>query len=218
MIWKAASATLVASVLMVQATACAAASAASTPRSEITNGNTAGTAATQERTVSGSSGTARPGATTAGQRQTVQLTVTVGLVAPGGAPMAPPDMDRPPVAGGLSGTASPPNPPGGTAPAAPALPIEPVAGVAVWAVAPGDATATPEATAVTDANGVALLQLSAGPHWVFVPRTMAAESGPLGAVITGAMPDGSLTPMWAAVDLTDGNPAAITLAGTQLNP
>jgi hypothetical protein len=81
-----------------------------------------------------------------------------------------------------------------------------------------NASAPPEASALTDANGVAVLDLSAGPHWVFVQRTDPPGFGPLGASIMRAMPDGTLTPMWAEVDLTDGNPAAVTLSGVRLNP
>jgi hypothetical protein len=117
-----------------------------------------------------------------------------------------------------SGAMSTPGAPDPVLRTSPAVPIEPLAGVEVRAVAPGDATAPPEASALTDANGVAVLDLSAGPHWVFVQRADPPGFGPLGASIMRAMPDGTLTPMWADVDLTDGNPAAVTLSGVRLNP
>jgi len=137
----------------------------------------------------------QPGAAPApDQAALVPLTVTVVIVSPGGARPAPD-----------AGQSAP-------------LPRIPVAGVEVWAVPPGDATVGPEATALTDADGNASLQLSAGPHWVFVPRSDPPGSGPLGATIMREMPDGTRAPMWAEIDLSDGNPAAITLSATRLNP
>ena len=137
----------------------------------------------------------QPGAAPVPDQATlVPLTVTIVVVSPGGARPAP-----------------------GTGQNAP-LPQAPVPGVEVWAVPPGDATIAPEATALTDADGNATLQLSAGPHWVFVPRSGTPGSSPLGATIMREMPDGTRAPMWAEVDLSDGNPAAITLGATRLNP
>jgi len=137
----------------------------------------------------------QPGAAPApDQAALVPLTVTVVVISPGGARPVPD-----------SGQSAP-------------LPQIPVAGVEVWAMPPGDGTVAPEATALTDVDGNATLQLAAGPHRVFVPRPDPPGSGPLGATIMREMPDGTRTPMWADVDLSDGNPAALTLSATRLNP
>jgi len=129
-----------------------------------------------------------------GQAPTASLTVTVGMRSPNGA---------------SSGLAS-----GPTA----TLPITPVGGVEVLAMTPGGSADSPAASAITDGDGNATLDLTPGTYWVFVARADPPGSGPLGTVLTRSLPDGTLTPVWAEVDLSDGNPAAITLTATQLNP
>jgi hypothetical protein len=132
----------------------------------------------------------------AAQPATVSLTVQVGVRAPNGAQSA-------------SASASAPDD---------ASPVEPMGGVEVRAVVPGASSDAPAASAITDTEGTATLDLAPGSYWVFVARSDPPASGPLGAVLSRSLPDGTLAPAWEAIDLSDGNPATVLLVVTQLNP
>jgi hypothetical protein len=129
-----------------------------------------------------------------GQGGTVCLTVHVGVRAPLGAQSA-----------GAGGASQP----------VAAVPLD---GVEVRVMVPGTSSDAPLASATTDAAGDVRFDLAPGTYWVFVPRADPPGSGPLGAVLMRALPDGTLTPAWAEIDLSDGNPATLTLTATQLNP
>src|SRR6266536_75361 len=81
-----------------------------------------------------------------GQAPMASLTVTVGMRSPNGA---------------SSGLAN-----GPTA----TLPLTPVGGVEVLAMTPGGSADSPAASAITDGDGNATLDLTPGTYWVFVAR------------------------------------------------
>jgi hypothetical protein len=133
------------------------------------------------------------GGPASGQAATVSLTVQVGLRAPNGALSAAPSVSAP-------------------------SPVSPVGGVEVRAVAAGGSADAPAASAVTDDEGTATLDLAPGVYWVFVVRADPPTSGPLGTTLSRALPDGTLSPAWEEVDLSDGSPSTVLLVATQLNP
>ncbi|MHB8575614.1 MAG: hypothetical protein ACYDCQ_09810, partial [Dehalococcoidia bacterium] len=92
------------------------------------------------------------------------------------------------------------------------------AGISVIVVPAGDATATPVASGVTDATGVAAFSAAPGSYWVIVPPpapNTPAASLPLSFVL---LPDGTRAQQWAAVDVAAGIPQAITLSLTVFAP
>jgi hypothetical protein len=132
---------------------------------------------------------------TTGQPSTVDLTVQVGLRSPNGARVAADESGSVPVP-----------------------PVVPVQGVEVRAVAAGGSINAPAGSALTDDEGTASLSLPPGVYWVFVARTDPPGSGPLGSTLSRPLPDGTLTPAWDTVDLSDGSPATTLLVATQLTP
>ena len=79
--------------------------------------------------------------------------------------------------------------------------LSPAVGVAVWAVPAGGPVLPPQATASTDAAGVALFTLPAGSYWVVVPRLTTPPPGIPGGAITRELPEGTLVQGWTRVEL-----------------
>jgi hypothetical protein len=79
--------------------------------------------------------------------------------------------------------------------------VLPAVGVATWAVPAGGPMSSPQATATTDAAGVASFTLPAGTYWVVVPRLTSLPPGIPGGAIATELPDGTPVQGWTRVDV-----------------
>jgi len=80
--------------------------------------------------------------------------------------------------------------------------VVPAVGVATWAVPAGGPVSPPQATATTDAAGIASFTLPAGAYWMVVPRLTSLPPGIPGGAIATELPDGTPVQGWTRVELT----------------